>query len=161
VASQPELLAHHYTEAGLSHQAIVYWYKAGQRAIQRSSNIEAAGHLTKGLAVLSTLPDTLERTQHELRLQLALGAVFIATKGYAASEVENVYIRAQTLCQALGEMARLPSIISNRASPSTMPSRTIPAIICRIPGSRAGRMLPWPYGGLAIQSKLSREAARH
>ena len=58
VAIQPELLAHHYTEAGLSHQAIVYWYKAGQRAIQRSSNIEAAGHLTKGLAVLSTLPDT-------------------------------------------------------------------------------------------------------
>jgi class 3 adenylate cyclase/DNA-binding winged helix-turn-helix (wHTH) protein len=111
VAIQPELLAHHYTEAGLSRQAIVYWYKSGQRAIQRSSNIEAAGHLTKGLAVLPTLPDTLERTQHELRLQLALGAVFIATKGYAASEVENVDIRAQTLCQALGEMSRLPQVL--------------------------------------------------
>jgi predicted ATPase len=111
VAIQPELLAHHYTEAGLSSQAIVYWYKAGQRAIQLSSHVEAAGHLTKGLAVLLTLPDTLERMQHELRLQLALGAALIAIKGYAASEVENVYIRAQTLCQALGEMPRLLQVL--------------------------------------------------
>ena len=64
--TQPELLAHHYTEAGLHAQAIPYWQRAGQRAIQRSANVEAIGHLTKGLELLKTLPDTPERTQQEL-----------------------------------------------------------------------------------------------
>src|SRR6266567_8406714 len=71
--TQPELLAHHYTEAGLSAQAIPYWQRAGQRAIERSANLEALGHLTKGLEVLAILPDTPERTQQELDLQLTLG----------------------------------------------------------------------------------------
>src|SRR5262249_10341279 len=56
--TQPELLAHHYTEAGLGTQAIPYWQRAGQRAIQRSAHVEAMSHLTKGLEVLAALPDT-------------------------------------------------------------------------------------------------------
>jgi predicted ATPase len=56
--TQPELLAHHYTEAGLSAQAIAYWQRAGQRALERSAHLEAVAHLTKGLEVLATLPDT-------------------------------------------------------------------------------------------------------
>ena len=71
--TQPELLAHHYTEAGLMAQAIPYWQRAGQRAIERSANVEAISHLTKGLELLTTLPDTPERTQQELALQIALG----------------------------------------------------------------------------------------
>jgi predicted ATPase len=70
--TQPELLAQHYTEAGLIAQAITYWQRAGQRASQRSANIEAISHLTNGLAWLATLPDTPERAQQELTLQLAL-----------------------------------------------------------------------------------------
>ena len=54
--TQPELLAHHSTEAGLSAQAVAYWQRAGQRAIERSANLEAISHLTKGLEVLATLP---------------------------------------------------------------------------------------------------------
>src|SRR5262249_23647739 len=72
--TQPELLAHHYTEAGLRDQAIPYWQKAGQRAVQRSASVEAISHLTKALELLKALPDTLERAQQELTLQLALGA---------------------------------------------------------------------------------------
>ena len=53
VETQPELLAHHYTEAGLSEQAIPYWQQAGQRALQRSANLEAVSHVTRGLEVLS------------------------------------------------------------------------------------------------------------
>jgi predicted ATPase len=64
--TQPELLAHHYTEAGLNEQAVGYWHQAGQRATQRSANVEAINHLTKGLEVLMTLPDTLERARQEL-----------------------------------------------------------------------------------------------
>ena len=56
VETQPELLAQHYTEAGLSAQAIPYWQQAGQRAIQRSAHLEAIGHLTRGLEVLKILP---------------------------------------------------------------------------------------------------------
>src|SRR2546427_11824423 len=54
--TQPELVAHHYTEAGLSTQAIPYWQQAGQQASERSANLEAVNHLTKGLEVLKTLP---------------------------------------------------------------------------------------------------------
>ena len=49
---QPELLAHHYTEAGLLEKAVPYWQHAGQRAIERSAHTEAISHLTKGLALL-------------------------------------------------------------------------------------------------------------
>jgi class 3 adenylate cyclase len=62
-ATQPELLAHHYTEAGVLAQAIPYWQRAGQRALERSANLEAEAHLTKGLEMLATLPDTPERAQ--------------------------------------------------------------------------------------------------
>jgi predicted ATPase len=54
----PELVAHHYTEAGCGAPALPYWQQAGQHAIERSANLEAIGHLTKGLEVLQTLPET-------------------------------------------------------------------------------------------------------
>jgi hypothetical protein len=74
VETQPELVAHHYTEAGLHAHAIPYWQQAGQQALQRSANPEAVQHLTTGLALLAMLPETPARAQQELDLQLALGA---------------------------------------------------------------------------------------
>ena len=109
--SQPELLAHHYTEANLTAQAIPYWQRAGQNTAQRSANVEAISHLTKGLELLMTLPDTPARAQQELTLQLALGAPLIAIKGYAAQEVEQAYTRAQELCSLAGETAQLFSVL--------------------------------------------------
>jgi predicted ATPase len=107
VETQPELLAHHYTEAGLSAQAIPYWQTAGQRAAQRSAHQEAVGHLTKGVEVLQTLPDTPERTQQDLLLHVALGVSLMAVKGRAAPEVERVYTRARALCQQVGDTPQL------------------------------------------------------
>ena len=75
--------------------------------MQRSANAEAISHLTKGLELLKTLPDTPERAQQELTLQLALGAPLMATKGYAAPEVEQAYARARELCQQVGETSQL------------------------------------------------------
>jgi predicted ATPase len=109
--TQPELLAHHYTQAGLTVQAISYWQRAGQRAIQRSGNLEAIEHLTGGLNVLKTLPDAPERTQQELSLQIALGLPLLATKGMAAPEVERTYARARALCQQVGEIPQLFSVL--------------------------------------------------
>jgi predicted ATPase len=104
---QPELLAHHYTEAGLRNRAIVYWQMAGHRAIKRSANVEGASHLTKGLKLLETLPGSPERTQLELDLQTALGPALTAIKGWGSSEVEKVYNRARELCQQVGETPQL------------------------------------------------------
>ena len=101
VETQPELLAHHYTEAGLSAEAVPYWLRAGQRALERSANVEAVSHLTKGLAALESVPEGPARIQHELTLQLALGAPLTMLKGHAAPEVEQVYARAYTLSQQL------------------------------------------------------------
>jgi predicted ATPase len=105
--TQPELLAHHYTEAGLHPQAIPYWQRAGQRAVARSAHVEAISTLTKGLELLTMLPDTPERTRQELALQTALGTSLKATKGWAAPEVEQAYTRARELCRQGGEAVQL------------------------------------------------------
>jgi class 3 adenylate cyclase/predicted ATPase len=111
VATQPELLAHHYTEAGLREQALGYWHRAGERALQRSAHAEAISHLTKGLEVLKVLPNTPERIQQELGLQLTLGIPLSATRGYAAPEVAHIYTRAQELCQHMGETPQLIPVL--------------------------------------------------
>src|SRR5262249_40568249 len=84
--TQPELLAHHCTEAGLIEQAVGYWQKAGQSAVQRSAHVEAISHLRTGLELLHTLPETQERVQREVDMHIALGVSLLASKGYAALE---------------------------------------------------------------------------
>src|SRR5262249_15620371 len=66
VEVQPELLAHHCTEAGLTDKAVGYWLKAGLRSRQRFADVEAIGHLTRGLALLETLPESPARDAREL-----------------------------------------------------------------------------------------------
>ena len=107
VEMQPELLAHHFTEAGLSGPAVGYWRRAGQRGIERSAYVEAISHLTKGLELLNTLPDTSERTLQELILQTNLGPALMATKGFGAPEVQHAYDRARELCRQVGETPQL------------------------------------------------------
>jgi predicted ATPase/class 3 adenylate cyclase len=103
VEAEPEMVAHHYTEAGLNEKAVGYWHQAGKRANQRSANVEAINHLTKGLELLMTLPDTRERARQELDLQTTLGPVLMAVKGFASSDTERAYARARELCQQVGE----------------------------------------------------------
>jgi predicted ATPase len=107
VATQPEVVARHCTAAGQDEAAIAYWQRAGQRALQGSAHAEAVAHLTQGLAVLTTLPETPARLQQELDLQVALGPALFATKGYAAPEVERAYARARELCAQLGDTPQL------------------------------------------------------
>jgi predicted ATPase/class 3 adenylate cyclase len=102
-ASQPELLANHFTDAGLIGRAMGYWQRAGQRAIDRSAHVEAISHLTRGLAALEALPDDTERARQELGLLSFLGHALVATKGQAHQDVERTYVRARELCRQLGE----------------------------------------------------------
>jgi tetratricopeptide (TPR) repeat protein len=99
----PEWLAHHYTEAGLGEQAIPYWQQAGQRALERSANVEAVSHFTKGLEQLKSLQATPEHTRQELALQLALGPLLRMIKGHTAPDVERTYTRAYELSQQIGD----------------------------------------------------------
>lgn len=106
-SSQPELLAHHLTEAGEAERAIHYWLKAGQQAQASSSVLEAIGHFQQGLTLVQTLPESVERDRIELEFQLPLGNVIIQAKGYAAGEVATAFQRAHDLCQRIGEGAPL------------------------------------------------------
>ena len=95
--SQPELLAHHFAEAGLDDAAVNYWHKGGERALERSANAEAAAHLERAIRLLVTLPEGTERNRRELPLQMALGSTMRALKGHAADETLKVYNRARAL----------------------------------------------------------------
>ena len=107
VQTEPEIVAHHYSEADCPEQAIPYWHQAGRRAQQRSAHVEAIAHLTKALENLATLPETAQGTEDELEMLLAIGPSLIAIKGYAAREVEHIYLRARVLCRQLGETEQL------------------------------------------------------
>jgi class 3 adenylate cyclase/predicted ATPase len=107
VETQPELLAHHHTEANSPQKAVEYWLKAGQQAVHRFADREAVGHLEKGLSLLHALPDTPERARLELALQTSLGPALMATKGYAAPAVGEAYGRARDLCQQLKDITQL------------------------------------------------------
>jgi TOMM system kinase/cyclase fusion protein len=109
--TQPELVAHHYTEAGLTEQAVPYWHHVGQRAIERSAHAEALAHLRQGLELLAILPKTPERTQREVDMLIALGVSLIATQGYAAPEVAQSYMRAQHLCEHLDDPHQLVAVL--------------------------------------------------
>ncbi len=108
--TQPELVAHHYTEAGLADEAIHYWQRAGQRANERSAYVEAVAHFTKALGLLDRLPDGRNRLERERQLQTALGPALMSTKGLGAVEVERAYSRALELCQQLGDASGLFAI---------------------------------------------------
>jgi predicted ATPase len=107
IEAQPELLAHHYTEASLTEKAVHYWHHAGQKAIERSAHVEAISHLRQGLELLQTLPETQQRLQREVDMLIALGASLIATKGQAAREVGETYTWARQLCEHLEDPQQL------------------------------------------------------
>jgi class 3 adenylate cyclase/tetratricopeptide (TPR) repeat protein len=120
-ASHSEILAYHYTEAGLITQAVRYWRKAGRSASGRSAYAEAISHLNNGLELVRKLPETADRAAEELRFQIALTEPLTATKGYTAVEVEKACSRAWELCQQIGKgpqlfavLARLYSIFFSR-----------------------------------------------
>ena len=95
------------SRSGNTPKAVEYLQLAGQQAVQQSANAEAISHLTTALELLRTLPDTPERAQQELTLQITLGPALMNTKGYGAPEVEKAYTRARELCRQVGETPQL------------------------------------------------------
>src|SRR6266851_5634113 len=102
VASQPEIVAHHFTEAGLVEPAIDYWLKAGQQAARRSANVEALNHFARGLDLLPKNGDPMLRNKSELLLQTSLGHSLRSIKGWSIDSVRHAYTRALQLCKESG-----------------------------------------------------------
>jgi class 3 adenylate cyclase/predicted ATPase len=101
VASQPETLAYHFTEAGLVEPAIDYWLTAGNLALGRSATA-AVNHLKEGLKLVPKIGDPLLRNKSELLLQTSLGNSLRATKGWSTESVKDAYTRALQLCRQSG-----------------------------------------------------------
>ncbi|MCK1755350.1 AAA family ATPase [Bradyrhizobium sp. 137] len=109
--THPELLAHHCTRAGLIEKGVAYRHRAGRHAMARSAMIEAVAQLAQGLELSADLPAGDERDQLELDVQVALGAAFVATKGFAALEVGRAYERARELCRQRADHPELPAVL--------------------------------------------------
>ena len=102
VASQPEIVAHHFTEAGLVEPAVDYWLKAGQHAARRSADAEALNHLRRGLKLIPSIGDPILRNKSELLLQTSLAHSLRTTKGWSVDSVKHAYTRALQLCKESG-----------------------------------------------------------
>ena len=97
--TEPELLAHHYTEAGLNEEALTHWQQAGEQAAQHSANAEAVAHLRRALTLLENMPTSPARDEREFKLLITLGPALMDSRGWADRGVRQTYERAQALCQ--------------------------------------------------------------
>jgi class 3 adenylate cyclase/tetratricopeptide (TPR) repeat protein len=116
IESEPAILARHSAEAGLIEKAADYFGRAGKQAIARSAMTEAVAMVRKALLLIAELPDDAARWRRELALQSALGIALIAVKGYAATEVGEVYERARVLCDQLEDVEQLIRVASGQVS---------------------------------------------
>ena len=128
VESDSELLAQHYTKAGMAAEAVPCWLRAGQRARRASANPEAIAHLKAGMDVLGELPAGPERSGQELEFCLALGPAYMAIHGYASPRVEACYQRARELCRELGDPPQLVPVLHGLWTYYVVRSRHISAL---------------------------------
>ena len=106
VAAEPELLAHHLTSAGLADRAIVYWRRAGGKAMQRSAHVEAIALFNRGVELVRSIADLDRRAAGELSLLLALGPSLMLVRSPASPAVEETYARARLLSEQVGFTAQ-------------------------------------------------------
>jgi predicted ATPase/class 3 adenylate cyclase len=104
VDGQPEILAHHYSEAGLKENAVRYWLQAGRKAAGRSANMESVAHLQSALQALEELAPSPARDQIELDILMTLGPAYIAIQGPAGRDASSVFSRARAVCERLGDV---------------------------------------------------------
>jgi predicted ATPase len=118
VQSEPEVLAHHFSEAAETRKGVSYWLKAGLRARARSAEIEAIAHLTQGLELLQTLDESLDRDELEVPFQAQIGTAYLMTRGYAAPEVGPYFRRARDLCENLATAAEAEPNVQDAGEPT-------------------------------------------
>jgi class 3 adenylate cyclase/predicted ATPase len=112
--TQPELLAHHYTQAGLLAPALDRWQAAAERAVHRSAYVEAIHSIDQALSQLAQLPPDEGRDRRELELQAMKLGPLQPVKGYSSPEIDAASGRALTLCRSLGDRAKLFPVLYAR-----------------------------------------------
>jgi len=112
VEGQPEFVAQHFTEAGLTERAVAYWQRAGEHAAARSANLEAIAHFGRGIEVLKNLPENQARDERELMLRLASINPVWASRGFGSAEAERA--AASALLMALGRVTANPRLFAVR-----------------------------------------------
>jgi DNA-binding winged helix-turn-helix (wHTH) protein/predicted ATPase len=112
--SRPELLAHHFTQAGLTEDAIEWWGKAGQRSLERSALIEAVVQFTRALEQIAALPLTPVLRRQQIKLQVGLAFALYHTKGVVATETKAAFDQARAMierAETLGEHIEDPLLL--------------------------------------------------
>ena len=133
VNTEPELLAHHFTQAGMTETAIEWWGKAGQRSLERSALVEAIAQLTRALDQIATLPATPALRRERIKIQVALINPLMHVKGYGAPEIKAAVERARLLieqAETLGEPPEDPccrSQFCSRSGPQTISPSMAPS----------------------------------
>jgi predicted ATPase len=113
-AAEPELLAHHFTQAGLTEAAIEWWGKAGQQSLERSALVEAIEQFKRALAQIATLPSTPALRRLQINLQVALITPLFHIRGYGALETRAAVEQARLLLEqadVLGEPPEDPLLL--------------------------------------------------
>jgi predicted ATPase len=113
-APEPELLAYHFTQAGMIETAIEWWGKAGQRSLERSALTEALEQFIRAIAQVEALPSTAARRHEQIKLQVALIIPLMHIKGYAAPETKAAAERARLLieqAEARGQTVEDPLLL--------------------------------------------------
>ncbi|RWC46479.1 MAG: adenylate/guanylate cyclase domain-containing protein [Mesorhizobium sp.] len=118
--TEPETVAQHYTIAGLVAEAASWWLKAGQRAMTKSANREAAAHFGKGLELVVTLPASEARLRQELSLWTAMGSALISARGWGDPEVLHSFSKARELAERLGDKTQLFAAVRGESACRTI-----------------------------------------
>jgi predicted ATPase/class 3 adenylate cyclase len=105
-ANEPDLLAHHFGEAGLLVKACDYRMRAGDLAVSRSAYPEAIAHFSAGLKLAEALP-TQDGMHRQLDFQLKLGSALVVARGLQSVEVEEAYTRASEIGERVGDGPKL------------------------------------------------------
>ncbi len=105
--TEPETVARHFAQAHRFEDAAERYRLAAELAKERVANTEAIDHLWRALELLGKAPESERRLREELRIQVALGAPLIATRGYAHSDAGRAFERARELCGQVGDAAEL------------------------------------------------------
>src|SRR5436190_1156276 len=173
--TEPELLAYHFTEAGLGGIALEWWRKAGQQALKRSAYAEAIAHLGKAVAIADGLPDAPDRTMNRLHLQIAYGRALRGCLGHSAPETVAAWTRARQFAADINDPVELAPIHSGLFNAclthgEIAPMRELTEAIMRVAGQRpespvAAVLAHWTigvtcwFGGDYVNARLHLEHA--
>jgi class 3 adenylate cyclase/tetratricopeptide (TPR) repeat protein len=112
---EPEVVAHHWSSAGMPAKAAGYWRAAGLRALEQAAFVEAAEHFRRGLEALDQTEPDAGTEERRADFLTHLGAALQAGQGYAAAGVDDAYVRARERWQTTGDDERLLAVVRGQS----------------------------------------------